>query len=884
METKKITLRSQTVKCPHCGEYYSVTYKYCPFCDAGRQEEERRLAEKKKKKQAFFANLFGGGHEEGKADKSTGTEAAQAEPKKKSSAKPAEEPVPEVFDEGPDLLAGTPIPRPEPKPRKHKPKTAPKAAPAAEGVEIPLEGTPRREHSGKTAAGKTAGGHHAAKSGKSKKPAPAPEPELTELPRHRRRKKTSEMTEEEKAIDRAEREARAAARKRERDRKAALAAEAAKQAEEAKKAAEAKQAEEAAAQEVPAEAPAEPSPAETASAAPAAQESPAPEAVPQEPAEPAQPVNPTFIEEMPDQMPLVGSGPVFDEVMVPDSFGFDETIVSTDPAILNEPTTPAAPVGPVEKAPAPAAVETPAAPVVTESPEEAAARQQWAELRDLEQLPQTEVPAAPEAAAPAQEPSAPPAAPVPEEAAPAAPAEAPAAPEDPDEPAPEKPVETEEDLDALLNEIRDLLVSSPVPRLSPGELEKPEVPAEPEPEVQLSGDQMAAPEYLPEEKETASAAEEAPAETVSEPEMETPAEPVEETPFTAPAVDEPTIAMGKLDLSDPLTAPVDEALYDDQPTQVIPTQEIVEELEAKADAEVEEDELDHELPAAVLPPRRTAAAPEMKAHESKRRARAEKPAKAPKPVKAEKAPKPEKAEKAEKPEKSKKAKKQGSATLPLIIVSLIIIIAAAVIVFHKVLPTLQNGIFASQSAAAESLTLDQTEVSLAEAGTAVTLVPTFSPDGSTGTVTWTSSDEKIAAVDEAGTVTAVAPGTVTITAALENGAKAECKVSCTWTADTKGDEKSDTQTAENGGGEGAEQPQEAAKPALNNNDITLSSEGATQQLTVENASGNVTWSSSDDAIAKVAADGTVTAVSPGRATVTAKIGEQTFNCAVRCVW
>ena len=44
METKKVTLRSQTVQCPHCGEYYSVTYKYCPFCDAGRQEEERRLA------------------------------------------------------------------------------------------------------------------------------------------------------------------------------------------------------------------------------------------------------------------------------------------------------------------------------------------------------------------------------------------------------------------------------------------------------------------------------------------------------------------------------------------------------------------------------------------------------------------------------------------------------------------------------------------------------------------------------------------------------------------------------------------------------------------------------------------------------------------------
>ena len=52
METKKVTLRSQTVQCPHCGEYYSVTYKYCPFCD-DRQEEERRLAEKKKEAGLF---------------------------------------------------------------------------------------------------------------------------------------------------------------------------------------------------------------------------------------------------------------------------------------------------------------------------------------------------------------------------------------------------------------------------------------------------------------------------------------------------------------------------------------------------------------------------------------------------------------------------------------------------------------------------------------------------------------------------------------------------------------------------------------------------------------------------------------------------------------
>lgn len=840
METKKITLRSQTVKCPHCGEYYSVTYKYCPFCDAGRQEEERRLAEKKKKKQAFFSNLFGGGHEEEKPAKSAkrpakAKEDASAEPKKQ----PEETVLPEDLGEGPDLLAATPRPRPEVALRNER---NPRAF-DAEGVEIPLEEIKpkaHRERSGQPAHGSKAA--HSGKSGKRKKPALEPEqPELTTP--HRRRKKTSEMTEAEKAVDRAEREARAAARKRERDRKA----------QEAALAAEAKEAE---AQSAQAEVPVQTEPVGTEATAPEA----AQPAAPQETAQPAAPL----IGEMPDEMPLVGSGPVFDQETVPESFGFEETIVSTDPAILNEPTIPAAPAAePVPEAPAtpvePAAL---AAPVVTESPEEIAARQQWAALQEMEQLPEPdpveapEIPNIPEAPAPEVQ--------VGDTIVqPAAPAQSQEAPAPAAEPAQEKPVETEEDLDALLNEIRDLLADSPVPKLKPEELVQPEVPAEPDPEVQLSEEPARQPETLTEEEENAAFAQPEVAPAQPEPEVETTLEaPVLEEPAApaeeVPVVEEPTIAMGKLDLSDPLSAPVDEALYDDQPTQVIPTQEIVEELEAKADAEVEEDELDHELPAAVLPPRRTVAPQETKTHESKRRAKADKPAKPEKPAKAEKA------------EKPKKSKKKGSATLPLIIVSLVIIIAAAVIVFHKVLPTLQNGIFAGQSAAAESLTLDQTEVSLAEAGTAVTLVPTFSPDGSTGTVTWTSSDEKIAAVDEAGTVTAVAPGNVTITATLENGATAECKVSCTWTAE--------------GGGEGAEQPQEAAKPALSNNDITLSSEGATQQLTVENAGGDVTWTSSDDTIAKVSADGTVTAVAPGRATVSAKIGEQTFNCAVRCVW
>lgn len=160
METKKITLRSQTVKCPHCGEYYSVTYKYCPFCDAGRQEEERRLAEKKKKKQAFFSNLFGGGHEEEKPAKSAkrpakAKEDASAEPKKQ----PEETVLPEDLGEGPDLLAATPRPRPEVALRNER---NPRAF-DAEGVEIPLEEIKpkaHRERSGQPAHGSKIGRAH----------------------------------------------------------------------------------------------------------------------------------------------------------------------------------------------------------------------------------------------------------------------------------------------------------------------------------------------------------------------------------------------------------------------------------------------------------------------------------------------------------------------------------------------------------------------------------------------------------------------------------------------------------------------------------------------------------------------------------------------------
>lgn len=53
------------------------------------------------------------------------------------------------------------------------------------------------------------------------------------------------------------------------------------------------------------------------------------------------------------------------------------------------------------------------------------------------------------------------------------------------------------------------------------------------------------------------------------------------------------------------------------------------------------------------------------------------------------------------------------------------------------------------------------------------LTAVFTPENSTATVTWTSSDEAVATVSETGVVTALKAGTVTITAKTENGLSGE---------------------------------------------------------------------------------------------------------------
>ena len=214
----------------------------------------------------------------------------------------------------------------------------------------------------------------------------------------------------------------------------------------------------------------------------------------------------------------------------------------------------------------------------------------------------------------------------------------------------------------------------------------------------------------------------------------------------------------------------------------------------------------------------------------------------------------------------KKKQKSGRPSI-LAIVSLLIIIAAVVIVVRYVVPTFQSGLFSglfsqSDTVAPESVALDQAELSLTESGATAQLTAVFAPDGSGGTVTWTTSDEAVATVDENGLVTAVAPGTATITATVGESLSATCTVTCAWSTE----------------------PPAPTGPTLSATQITLDAAGKTNQLQVTGTESAVTWSSDHTDIATVGTDGTVTAVAKGSATITATVDGQSLTCSVTCLW
>lgn len=158
----------------------------------------------------------------------------------------------------------------------------------------------------------------------------------------------------------------------------------------------------------------------------------------------------------------------------------------------------------------------------------------------------------------------------------------------------------------------------------------------------------------------------------------------------------------------------------------------------------------------------------------------------------------------------------------------------------------------------DSISLNKTELNL-EKGVSETLKVTYNPEaaGKGKTVTWSSSDAKVATVSKDGKVTAMAPGTAKITASVD-GKTAVCTVNVT--ATLKG-------------------------ISLNKSELNLK-KGQSEKLVVSYDPADTTdkkdvvWASSDTSVVSVAADGTVNALKGGTAEITAKVSDKTAVCKV----
>lgn len=161
------------------------------------------------------------------------------------------------------------------------------------------------------------------------------------------------------------------------------------------------------------------------------------------------------------------------------------------------------------------------------------------------------------------------------------------------------------------------------------------------------------------------------------------------------------------------------------------------------------------------------------------------------------------------------------------------------------------------------VTLDPTTATLSVNGTKKLTATVEPADATNQNVTWESSDETVATVDENGLVTAKAKGDATITVKTEDGSKtATCEVTV-----------NDILTPV----EGVAVKPTSVSIALNE------TANLTPVFTPSYASNqNVSWSSDDESVVKVDADGKLSPVGTGTATVTVKTedGDFTADCTV----
>lgn len=174
--------------------------------------------------------------------------------------------------------------------------------------------------------------------------------------------------------------------------------------------------------------------------------------------------------------------------------------------------------------------------------------------------------------------------------------------------------------------------------------------------------------------------------------------------------------------------------------------------------------------------------------------------------------------------------------------------------------------------------------------------------GASGSVTWASTDTSVATVSADGLVTAVNKGTAYITATDGAGKSQKCMVrstiTLTATAPSPSQSQSPAPSQSQSPAPSASQspaPSQSQSPAPSGGTLTFSAFGNTLDdftmnaanpnpvtLKVTGASGTVTWSSSNNSVATVNANGTVSMVGKGQCTITATDASgNTGTCLVR---
>lgn len=148
------------------------------------------------------------------------------------------------------------------------------------------------------------------------------------------------------------------------------------------------------------------------------------------------------------------------------------------------------------------------------------------------------------------------------------------------------------------------------------------------------------------------------------------------------------------------------------------------------------------------------------------------------------------------------------------------------------------------------VTMSSTSEALA-VGDTVTLMAAVVPAGTD--VTWQSSNDTIATVSQNGTVSAVAPGNAIVTATA-GGVSASCAVTVSPLPDTT--------------------------VTLSSTAETLAVGGTIRLTAAVEPDAPVTWQSSDETVATVDQDGTVTAVGAGDAVIRAEVKDVMASCMI----